>query len=389
MNQFEEERKYFPALRDWTYLDHCTSGLYPSYSHEKIQKYIDKGMNYGMTGRELEEYWEYTDEVRKETAKLFHCTEKEIMYGLSSTWLFNIFVNGLDLKPGDNVITSSTSHESVPYILLNKRQDGVEVRFADPVDGKTTPEDVFRLVDENTKAICLNHVEKIYGFRHDLKVYGDFCRERGIRFGVDASHSAGIMKIDVEEMGIDFLTCSGYKWLMTPLGIGIAYIRKSLQKELKLVDTGWASSVERWNKDVRNPRLFTDARRFECGGLSVLCLQAVTEVIKHYNALGADAVQEKSLSLTNYFYKRAEKELKSIHVLGNLPKGHRSNLVSVALPEGMYLTDAKLMEQGLRAHCFKNGSLIRMGFHYFNNTNDVDRMVEFLKKAEEEYRKKE
>lgn len=382
MDVFEKERSYFPALQHWTYLDHCTSGLYPSYSHDLMRNYIDRGMEYGMPGKDLEAYWEYTDEVRKDAAAMFRCGPGDIMYGLSSSSLFNVFVNGLDLKPGDNVITSSASHESVPFILLNKRQDGAEIRFADAIDGKTDPESVFRLVDEHTRAICLNHVEKIYGFRHDLKVYGDFCHAHNIRFGVDASHSAGVMKIDTEEMGIDFLTCSGYKWMLTPLGIGMGYVSKRLQKELKLVDTGWCGEVDRWHKDVRNPRTQTDARRFECGGLSVLCLQALTEVIRHYNALGAEAVQEKVLSLTNYFYERVNNELKTIRIAGNLPEENRSNLVSVLVPPKAEMSDQKMMRQKIRAHCFWDGTLIRLGFHYFNNKADADRMIEFLKTIE-------
>ena len=72
MDRFEAERVYFPALRDWVYLDHGTSGLFPTYSHAVMQAYLDKGMSYGMTGKELEDYWEYTDFVRGKTAKMLH-----------------------------------------------------------------------------------------------------------------------------------------------------------------------------------------------------------------------------------------------------------------------------------------------------------------------------
>lgn len=383
--KFLEQRCFFPPLKTWAFFDHGTGGLFPTYSNDVMIEYLNHGQNYGMTFEEFAGYWDFTDRAREDAAAMFNCNAEDIMYGASSTWLFNIFINGLDLKPGDNVITSSASHESVPFILLNKRQDGVEVRFVDPVDGATNPEDVFRLVDNRTRAICLNHVEKVYGFRHDLKTYGDFCREHKINFGVDASHSAGAMKIDVNEMGIDFLTCSGYKWMLSPLGIGMAYISPRLQKELKLIDTGWSSDKERWNKDVKHPNTRTDARRFECGGISIVALKGFTEVARMYNKLGAKDIQDYILSLADEFCDRAKRELKAIHVYGNIPKENRSNIIAVYVPEEFGMSEELMYTNGIRAHCFKNGTVIRVGFHYMNDSVDIDCMISFLKSIEKKY----
>lgn len=382
-NKFEAQREFFPPLKQWAFFDHGTSGLYPTYAHDIMSSYLDRGLNFGMTSEDFANYWLYTDDARWEIAKLFHCTGDDIAFGASSTWLFNIFVNGLDLKPGDNVITSSASHESVPFILLNKQQDGVEVRFVDPVVGATDPEDVFQLVDEHTKAICLNHVEKVTGFRHDLKRYGEFCREHGIAFGVDASHSAGVMHIDVNDMQIDFLTCSGYKWMLTPLGIGAAYISPSLQKSLKLVDTGWCSDQDRWNKNVRKPNTRTNACRFECGGISLVALKGFAAVANRYGELGSHDIQDYVLSLVDYFHKGVKEQLHKIKIFGIIPPQNRSNIVAVFCPEEIHMNEQLMRDNGIRAHCFQDGKIVRFGFHYMNNKDDVDQLLNFLKKVEE------
>lgn len=381
--KFAKERKNYPALERWTYLDHASGGLYPDYSTNAMKQYLDDMSANCMTFKEFTETWDFADEMRAEVAKMFHCQSDEVMYGLSSTWLFNIFINGIGLKPGDNIITTVNSHASVPYIMLNKRQDGVEVRFVHPKNGVTNPQDIYDLVDEHTRAICLCYVENTYGFKHDLKTYGEYCREHGIWFAVDATQAAGAMKIDVEDMKIDFLTTSSYKWLCCILGIGFAFISRRLQKHLKLVDTGWSCSVDRWHKDAENPIISEEARRFECGGISVIGLKGVSQIIKRYNELGADDVEAYCLSMVDYLYDRVEKELKKAKIYGPFKKENRSSIVTLLLPEEWEITDEKAAQMGIRAHSPGKG-LLRVGFHYYNNTEDVDRLIDFLKTFEEE-----
>ena len=379
--KFAKERENYPALKNWVYLDHASGGLYPTYSTEAMKNYLEEMSENSMTFQEFTETWDFADSKRKSVADMFHCQPDEIMYGLSSTWLFNIFINGIGLKPGDNIITTSTSHASVPYIMLNKRQDGVEVRFVHPKEGVTTPENIYQLVDENTKAICLCYVENAYGFKHDLRVYGEYCRKHNIWFAVDATQAAGAMKIDVEEMKIDFLTTSSYKWLCCILGIGFAYISRRLKNHLKLVDTGWSCSVDRWHKDAENPVISQDARRFECGGISVVGLKGVSRVIERYNQLGADDVEEYCLSLVNYFYEKAGEQLKIARIFGNFKPENRSGIVAVAVPKEWKITDAEIAKNGIRAHCPAEG-IIRVGFHYYNNKQDVDKLIDYLKELE-------
>ena len=382
-DKYADERRFFPIMEECIFLDHCTGGIYPTYSRDAMIDYIKRGSETGMTFEQFAEYWVYTDSVRNEVAHLFHCTGNDICFGSSSTQLFNIFINGLDLQPGDNVITSSASHESVPFILLNQRQNGVEVRFVDPIEGVTDPDQIFSLVDSRTRAICLNHVEKFNGFRHDLKIYGDFCRSHGIALGIDASNSAGVMYIDVNEMNVDFVTCSGYKWLMSPLGIGAAYISPALQKSLKLVDTGWCSEKERWNKNVYEPNTRTNACRFECGGLSIIGLIGLESAVKHYANLGSSDVQEYVLSLSDYLYQRVNLYLKEITVYGDIPSSNRSNIVFLSTPENYGLNEKFMESKGIRAHCFNKGTLLRIGLHYINNKRDIDSLIAFLSSVEQ------
>ncbi len=112
------------------------------------------------------------------------------------------------------------------YQWLNLQETlGLEVRVAKVQNGRITPENLFELVDERTKAVTVCHVDSGTGYRHDLKKIGSWCRSHHIPFwcGCDTV-PCGAMKINVQEMNVDFLTTSVYKWLQGIQGLGFAYI---------------------------------------------------------------------------------------------------------------------------------------------------------------------
>ena len=88
--KFEEQRQYFPALRDWVYLDHASAGLFPSYSHAVMTRYIDRGTYHGMPFEAFAEDWAALDRSREDIAAMFRCSASDIAFGLSSTHVFNI-----------------------------------------------------------------------------------------------------------------------------------------------------------------------------------------------------------------------------------------------------------------------------------------------------------
>lgn len=82
-------------------------------------------------------------------------------------------------------------------------------------------------------------------------------------------------------------------------------------------------------------------------------------MVQEYNKLGAYDIERHVLFLVDYFYNQVEKELKNIHINGRIPPSNRSNLLSIIVPEQAELTDEKMMEHRVRAHCFKNGTIFK------------------------------
>lgn len=374
-SKFEWERKNYPVLKEWVYLDHPSNGLIHKAGYRAMENYLRDRLEYGLSYEDYVSNWRFADALREDIGRMIGCSGDDIAYGYNSSQLLNIFTNGLSLKPGDNIVTTELSYDAGRYTLLHKRDCGAEIRFAKAENFATAPESIFALTDQNTRAVVLSHVEHGTGFRHDLKKIGAFCRREKIWLAVDATQSCGAMQIDVKEMQVDFLTVSCYKWLQSYLGQGFAYVSAPLRQILHLSDIGWTGEKDRFH-GAFEPEPNDAAKRYECGGINFAGLHSLKASIENYMRLGGEDIQDYILSLTNYFYERARQELPHIRILGSFPPENRSSIVTLAVPEN--LNDETVAQAGFRVHCAKPGRM-RIGFHYCTNREDIERFLAYLK----------
>ena len=378
-----KEREAFPLLKTCSYLDHATTGLIPAYSLDAMHDYLSmRAGGIGMAG--YWDLWRRADEIREPLGKMFGCEGREIVYGLSSTQLFNIFANGIGLKNGDNVVTPETTYPANAFIWLNKASEGIELRYVDKLanDGRMTPDELFELVDERTRVVSINLVDSRTGFRQDVAEIGRRCRQRGIYMIVDATQAANALFIDVKALNADFVTTSGYKWFLGPLGHGFAYIDKDLLPKLSQSYVGWVGTVDRSRLDARRMDLCDDARRFESGNINFAALFGMEKVVERYLSIGGEAIEDHIMSLVDHVYKRAS-ELSRFKIYGNYLRENRSGIVVFEIPEGIAITDEQMSAHGVRAWV-RRGAILRTGFHYMNTMSDVDCLIDMLKKFEKQ-----
>lgn len=378
-NKFNRERWHYPVLDRYTYLDTATTGLIPQYACDAMTAYLQNRTNLAMDIDDYHWQWEYADDVRNEIAAMIGARSgDEIAFGQNSSTLFNIFCNGLDLKKGDNVVIYENAFPAMTYVWLNlKEQLGLEVRVAGAANGETAPGDLFALADGRTKAVTVCQVDSGSGYRHDLKAIGTWCREHGIPFGVDATQACGAMRLDVKEMNIDFLTTSAYKWLQGIQGIGFAFIDREFMKRLKQSEMGWANVYDRINGEPFDLVISGKAGRFENGGLPAVGLYGLHETIQTYMRLTGKDIENYILDLTDYLYRQVEM-VPGLSIAFPHDRKHRSGLVSLRIPEELGLTEHRLREAGMRAK-IQGKDRIRIALHYYNNTQDIDRFIGYLK----------
>lgn len=382
MDKFEQQRQYYPVLGYNTFLNTAQNGLIPTFADAAMTQYLQKRTLNALDVISMTKQWTDADEVRNMIGEVLNCKGRNIMFGSSQSELFNIFANGLDLQPGDNVVTYNCAYFTMTYMWFNKQQDGVEVRIAEEKNGAVSADDLIALCDENTKALTICYVDFESGYRHDVRKLSKYCREHGIKLGVDATQACGAMNIDVKDMGIDFMTTSTYKWWQCLLGLGFAYISDELLIELKQSIIGWVGTVNMLENDPMDLKLCNDARKFETGGISFVALEGLRKTMSAYLRLGKQDIEDYILDLTDYIYERASR-LNKCKVVGNFSRANRSGIVSIEYPENFGINREFLQKRNINA--MPQGSTrCRLSVHYYNNKRDIDVFFDMLEELEAE-----
>jgi selenocysteine lyase/cysteine desulfurase len=375
-SKFEKIRlEQYPLLQKYTYLDTSTTGAFSTRSRDAMVDFIDNRYSEGMDMYDFVDSWKHADALREAAAKVLNADSSEIFFSAASSEMLNVFTSGIELKENANIITTDLAFPSTVFSWFN-RVGKENVRIAKSEDGQIPAETLFQLVDENTAVISLCLVEHSSGWRHDIKAIGEFCKERGIHLVMDATQCICAMKIDVKETHIDFLAVSSYKWLSGVFGVGFSYVSSRILDKISPKYVGWTGNKDRLNNSDYKLDLSDDANRFETGSLNWVGLRGLEQSLNIYLELGGDDVEEYILSLVDYLYEKVA-ESNVLSLVGPFPKEQRSGIVYIKYPSEWELNDKILRENGMRAHTTNNATM-RVGIHFFNNKEDIDKLIAFL-----------
>ncbi len=211
----------------------ATSYPKPEEVHSFMSDFYRRfGVNPGRSGYDLcLEAGEMLEGTRKQMAAFFHGSDpNRLCFTYNSTDALNLLIFGL-LEPGDHAVTTTLEHNSVLRPLYHlSRDQGVAVDHV-PFNaaGFVEPEAIAARFRPNTRLVVVNHASNVIGTVQPIREIGRLCRERGIRFLIDASQSAGKIPIDMEADFLDAVAFTGHKSLLGPTGIGGLYVREGVE----------------------------------------------------------------------------------------------------------------------------------------------------------------
>ncbi len=213
----------------------------------------------------------------------------------------SIAADSLPFEPGDNVVIPGIEYPANVYPWMAQAHRGVETRRIAPRAGGDVmaEEDLMAACDARTRVLAVSWVQWGTGQRLDLAVLGSFCRERGITFVVDIVQGLGALRIDLPRFHIDIAAAGCHKWLLSPGGIGVLYVRPEVMGRLRPTNIGWNSVTN----SVQWERIHFDLRpetaRFEEGTPNLLGTAALYASVSLLEAAGFDAVEAHILRLAN------------------------------------------------------------------------------------------
>jgi L-cysteine/cystine lyase len=353
---FEEARAQFPVLERFAYLNAGSLGPLSRATLSAMEERMRFDQSHGRGGRAwFEDRLALRERVRDRISALVGSRREQIALTSSTTDGCNIVVSGLDLRPGDEVVTTDSEH---PGLLLPLHVSGARVRVAE-VAARPTEDalaSILECVTPRTRLLALSHVLWATGQVmpvHELK------RESGVPLLVDGAQSVGAIPVDVGD--IDFYTVSCQKWLCGPEPLGALHVREPEQLKIALPSYFAQTSIEPDGSFVAKD----GAPRFDSGWLTPPTLAGFEAAL--------DGAPDWRLERAAEISRRCRHALREhFDVVGGDEEG---TLVSFIPPGEPADVTARLYDSGVVVRDLPQTGWLRASCGWWTSEEDIDRLV--------------
>jgi cysteine desulfurase/selenocysteine lyase len=329
--------------------------------------------------------------ARGKVAKFINAPEPEnIIFVRGTTEGINLVVQTYGrkfIRPGDEIIVSTLDHHAniVPWQQLAKERQAHLLVIPINDRGEVILEEYERLLSPRTKIVSFAQVNNTFGTISPAKKMIDMAKRYGARVLIDGAQSIAHAPVDVQDLDVDFFVFSGHK-IYAPMGIGAVYGKKEL---LELIPhwQGGGNMI----KDVTFEETTFNAApaKFEAGTPNVADAIGLGAALDYVSRTGIGRIAEYEHFLTEYARRELGK-IDAIKIIGN-PR-ERVSVVSfvipgISTPEAGKLLDAEGIALRAGHHCAQPAlrrlgveATIRPSFSFYNTTQEIDRLVEAVRK---------
>jgi cysteine desulfurase / selenocysteine lyase len=360
--------RQFPLRHRYTYLDHAAIAPLPVDVAEAMKREVERVAESGVLA--FRRAPERAERVRAAAAELMGVSADEVAFTKNTTEGLAFVANGLDWSPGDRVVVPDLEFPSVLYPWLALEDRGVRVDRVQPVGpGRSLPIGAFAEViaaGRRPRVVCTSWVQFGRGWRTDLAALAELCHDAGALLCVDAIQGLGAIPAAFDAWGVDVASAGTHKWLLGPNGLGVVYVRRSRQDELRVLEPGWSSVPHRMEWDNLDFELDPTARRFEGGGTSAVNLAGLGAALDLLLAAGPRHVWAHLQGLIDELVGRLAQ--RGIDCLSALLEG-RSGIITLAVGPDPERVAEELLERGIVASA--RGGGLRLSPHAYLDEDDV------------------
>ncbi len=396
-----EIRKDFPLLNEsvngkkFAYLDTSASAQKPQCVLDKMNEIYCSGYAnphrgaYYFADKITAEY----ENARKTVGEFINAgSSKEIVFTRNATESINLVASSwgqANLKEGDEVLISESEHHAnlVPWQQICLKTKAKLQVFKVTDNGDFDEEDFNKKLSEKTKMLAISAMSNVLGTIFPVKKFCEKAHKTGALTLVDACQFAVHEKIDVKDIGCDFLAFSGHK-TYGPTGIGVLYGKENILRLLEPYQFG-GDMVD--NVSFEHTTFADVPARFEAGTPASVQAIGLGEALKYMQKIGLENIASHEKELVLYTLERFG-ELEGLKIIGTSKnkggvfcfdyKGiHPSDLAFVLNKENVFVRTGHHCAQPIVNRMGYN-SLARASFGLYSTKEDVDMLCDALKKAE-------
>ncbi|MFQ3544778.1 cysteine desulfurase [Halobacillus rhizosphaerae] len=394
-------RDAFPILHQevnghpLVYLDSSATSQKPISVIDKMSEYY-KGYNsnvhrgvHTLGTRATDEY----EGAREKVRRFINASSlQEVIFTRGTTTAINTVASSYgraNVREGDEIVISPMEHHSnlIPWQQLAK-QTGAELKYM-PLqsDGTINLEDVKETITDRTKIVAIMHVSNVLGTINPVKEIAEIAHQHEAVMLVDGAQAAPHMKVDVQDLDCDFYAFSAHK-MCGPTGIGVLYGKRALLKAMEPVEFGgeMIDFVNLYDSTWKELPW-----KFEGGTPIIAGAIGLGAAIDFLNDIGLDEIAAHEHKLTAY----AQQQLKTVDGLTIYGPEERAGLITFNLDDVHPHDTATVLDAegiAVRAghHCAQPlmkwldvSATARASFYLYNTEEDIDRLVEGLKRTKE------
>ena len=399
MKDFELIRKDFPILEakvnghHLIYLDNAATSQTPNCVIDSISDYyknLNSNIHRGVHFLSQKATEKYENTRKKFKDHLNANSTKEIIFTSGTTHSINLVANGFinSLKPGDEIIVSQLEHHSniVPWQMLSEKTGAIMKVIPMNNLGELDIKIYEKLLSNKTKVVFVNHVSNALGTVNPIKEIIEKAHQHGAKVLIDGAQAVPHFHVDVTELDVDFYVCSAHKFC-GPTGVGILYGKQRILEELPPYQGGG----EMIDEVTFEKTTYADLpNKFEPGTPNIAGVIASGVALDYINGIGLDNIKKYEDELLAYATKKL-KEINGVKIYGesenktsvisfNIGDIHPYDIGSVIDNMGVAVRTGHHCAQPIMDY-FKIPGTIRVSFCFYNNFEEIDILIDSLKKA--------
>lgn len=397
-------KKDFPILNQiindepLVYLDNAATTQKPIQVLDALRHYYEKNNAnvhrgvHTLAERATEQYEAAREKVRAFINARLTC---EILFTRGTTTSLNWVArfSEQNLKPDDEIVISIMEHHSnlVPWQQVAKKTGAVLKFVYLTKEGELNWSDLTTKITDKTKFVSITQVSNVLGAINPIKKIAKVAHKYGAFMVVDGAQSVPNMKVDVQDLDVDFLAFSGHK-MCGPTGIGVLYGKEEILKQMQPLEFGG----EMIDFVYEDHSTWTDLPwKFEAGTPNIAGAIALGSAIDYINGIGIDVIHKHEQELINYVLPKLYK-IDGVTVYGPKDMTQRSGGVIAFNIEGLHPHDVAtaLDMEGVAVraghHCaqpllnyLNTSSTVRASFYIYNTKADCDKLVDAILKTKE------
>jgi len=368
-------RSLFPATNTYAYLNSAAVSPIPTTAIEAINWQLNDVAGHGAA--HFNDWVATKDRCRALIGEMLKVRPEQVAFMRNTSDGFSSIANGLDWGKGDNIVSFAAEFPANYYPWRRIRDEfDVELRLCREQDGRVDVEELLSMIDSNTKVVALSAVQYASGYKADLERIGRAARAVDALFCVDIIQGFGAMPFDLPAQFVDATCGASHKWLCAPEGCGFIYLSDRARERVKPTSVGWISVDTPWNFVDREQPFKPTALAWESGTGSAALFYGLEQSLTLLHETGAEKIENYLEGMSDHLCDSLGG--KNYEIISSRRPGEKTAIVCLKNTAGVHPNQIAAHLEAQHVIVSPRGDRLRIAPHFYNNVDDIERLVEAL-----------